>query len=729
VAGSEAPLPVTVNATDVAGNQAQAHASLQIDDAPPQIGSLILVTPGVAGEDGKTWFLGDIGAPDVEVAVPFTDNGSGILSVAIDLVRNDLFGSYSGSLHFAGTIQADGAHFPNIPASAVHGKEGHLRFTVTTTDQVQNSVTFGPNDPRTMIWVDALPPTVAAPHVVYSSATQQPPPCGSGVTFCGRQAGTHLLADDTATVTFDAYDCGVGLQPSTATLTAGTTAGGLKPPIGANEAGAATAGACSNGNPAHHFQLTLNLATLGAVLDPPFDGSGTTLLQLLGDAQDRLQHDGKSAANGGTSGDGLALISLWRWQNQVAGAVATFAGAPALIPGNGGSRKIAVATTGSSGANVFVLQADGSTAWTASTGQALGADVAVGPSGRLYAVSPASASNGYLQIVVPPSSGSTGAAETCTVNNINFGTPPVIVVESGTERAIAASSGHSASGIGNVFTFTENGGSCASAPDFVATGDYAGGISANAPAVFVANSLGFNAENRNGSAFDATTLAPYVTATAPLQSPPAIAPVASAIDPKVRAFFGTTDHKVRAAVPATGATTCAPAVNCWVDDPGFAAQSIANPIPATPVFDGSFIYAADDHGVLYAIAYPGPAGSSWSVDFRAAALLGLPLAPSATLSPPIVVANETALVVRSDGAVALASSATAVSPLVKVSSGTPLSPVVDAHGSGGVAYVADGQGTLWAVQIPLPPLAAGQSAWPRPGRDSCNSRNAVSSCP
>src|SRR5207244_3822613 len=42
--GSEAPLPVTVNAMDVAGNQAQATGTLQIDDAQPQIGPIALIS-------------------------------------------------------------------------------------------------------------------------------------------------------------------------------------------------------------------------------------------------------------------------------------------------------------------------------------------------------------------------------------------------------------------------------------------------------------------------------------------------------------------------------------------------------------------------------------------------------------------------------------------------------------------------------------------------------------
>src|SRR5207302_8709107 len=58
-AGSETPVSFTVTVLDRAGNQATAQGSLQIDDAPPQIGSFTLVSaPKATGEDGKPWFSG-----------------------------------------------------------------------------------------------------------------------------------------------------------------------------------------------------------------------------------------------------------------------------------------------------------------------------------------------------------------------------------------------------------------------------------------------------------------------------------------------------------------------------------------------------------------------------------------------------------------------------------------------------------------------------------------------
>jgi hypothetical protein len=94
----------------------------------------------------------------------------------------------------------------------------------------------------------------------------------------------------------------------------------------------------------------------------------------------------------------------------------------------------------------------------------------------------------------------------------------------------------------------------------------------------------------------------------------------------------------------------------------------------------------------------------------------------------VLLPGQTVLLVRNDGVVALASSS-GFTPLLMVKPlAAPVPPVVDTRGSGGVAYLVDGEGWVTALQIPLAPLAAGPNAWPRPGRDSCNSRNAASSC-
>ncbi|MGZ6125012.1 MAG: hypothetical protein ACXWLR_08625, partial [Myxococcales bacterium] len=90
----------------------------------------------------------------------------------------------------------------------------------------------------------------------------------------------------------------------------------------------------------------------------------------------------------------------------------------------------------------------------------------------------------------------------------------------------------------------------------------------------------------------------------------------------------------------------------------------------------------------------------------------------------------TVLVVQKDGAVKIVSGGS-VSSLLSVASyaAAPPVPAIEAAGSYGLAYVPDGAGWVWAVNLPAPPLQASAVAWPRPGRDSCNSRFAGAPCP
>jgi len=727
-AGAELPLAVTVKAQDVAGNQAQGTGVVQIDDAPPQIGPINLVsTTGVIGEDGNMWFAGGVGAANVEIVVSVTDNGVGVASVALHLHSPDLPG-FTGSLDPAGLQAADGWHF-QLPASGVRGREGRLRFTLTAQDKLQHVATVGPNDPNTLIWVDDKLPSISAPHVNYAGASP-PTACGapdSSSFKCGRQLATspHLLADDTATVTFDAIDCGVGMGSASALpATVSTNAGGPRsvPSAEKNKSNPQ----CANGNKTHHYQFTLDLSALAAVLDPPVDTAGTTLLQLTANARDVLLHAAQSAPNPGTSGDGLALISLWRWKNQVAQTITQPSGSPTLIPGTAGARQIAVGTTlPGSGSNLFVLNADGSPAWSATVASQMAGDLAVGPSGRLYTVSPPascmSPCAATFNIILAPASGSIGTVHACTpTSNVSFGSPPAIIVtSSASERAVVASNAHAAAATSNVFLFEENSGCQADTPALVGVGADYFGITANWPTIFLSTGQGFSSADNNGSTFGAPVA---YNGTVPTLSPPAIA------TSSLRAFFGSTDHTVRSAKQSLCTV-----VSCWVDDPAFPTAAATNPVPFTPVFDAADAYAADDHAVVY--AFPRSSGGpTWTEDFRNPTPPlppPWPSAASATLAPPVLLLGGIVLVVRSDGVVAEASSPGIV-PLLKVGvfgSGQPVAPVLDARGTGAVAYVPDGEGWVWALQLPTSPLAAGPNTWPRPGRDSCNSRNAASSCP
>ncbi len=726
-AGSEAPLAVTVKAQDVAGNQAQGAGTVQIDDAPPQLGTLALVSTGVTGEDAATWFQGGTGAADVEIAIPVTDSGSGVASLALHLDAADLVGGFTGSLDPAGTLASDGWHF-KLPASGVRGREGHLRFTLTALDKLQHATPLGPDDPHTQIQVDALAPTITTPHVVYSSAAPSSAcgPADSATFKCGRQAGTHLLADDNVTVTFDAFDCGVGMgDPQNS---AAATLAGSQSIATADKSKTGTP--CSNGSTdrTHHYAFQLNLGSLGLQYDPPVDTAGTTLVQLTANGVDRFAQATASAANSGASGDGLALVSLWRWRNQVA-AGAQPSGSPALIPGNAGSRQVAFGTTlPGTGANLFVLGPDGTTVWTAQVPQQISGDVATGSSGSVYAVSPqascSSSCSGVLDIIPSPGGGATTATvQACSVANVSFGASPVIAANP--ERAVVVSTAHfGALQTANVFLFQTS--ACNSPEaDLVSAGDFPG-VSASWPSVFLASaSQGFTSADRNGgdSAFNAPSSS-YSGASAPTAAPPALL----GNNPVNAAFFGSLspDDSVRRASMSTCLT-----IPCWTDVGGFTPGAAASSVPYTPVFDSTVLYAADDHGKLYAFNRSSGA-AAWSADLRSAALPApwstLPVAASAIISAPVLLQRATALVVRSDGVVALANSA-GISPLLLVgATAAPAPPAIDSHNGSGVAYLADGDGWVTALQLPVAALAPGQNTWPRPGRDSCNSRNAASQC-
>jgi hypothetical protein len=143
------------------------------------------------------------------------------------------------------------------------------------------------------------------------------------------------------------------------------------------------------------------------------------------------------------------------------------------------------------------------------------------------------------------------------------------------------------------------------------------------------------------------------------------------------------------------------------------------------VFDGTNIWSADDQGVVY----------TWRQD------TGMPLksiALGAAVSSPVLLGvppGGLALIVHRDGGVEILTlTTTTLTALTLVNVGmfaasvTPVPPAIDFRGAGGVAYVPAPQGWVYALQIPQAPMSASASVWPRPGRDSCNSRSAGSPC-
>ena len=142
-------------------------------------------------------------------------------------------------------------------------------------------------------------------------------------------------------------------------------------------------------------------------------------------------------------------------------------------------------------------------------------------------------------------------------------------------------------------------------------------------------------------------------------------------------------------------------------------------LSSAPVFDGAHIYTSDDAGNV----------SSWQ---QAAGSGEWTQALGGVISGPAILqdASGKVLVVQKSGAVKLLGASSAATLLsVAAYSTPPPVPALEASGSYGLAYVPDGAGFVWAIDLPSPPLQASAVAWPRPGRDSCNSRSAGAPCP
>jgi hypothetical protein len=157
----------------------------------------------------------------------------------------------------------------------------------------------------------------------------------------------------------------------------------------------------------------------------------------------------------------------------------------------------------------------------------------------------------------------------------------------------------------------------------------------------------------------------------------------------------------------------------------------------TPLFAGGYAFATDDKGAVQ--AFPLAGGTALTS-----------VTSTAKVSAPLLLGNPTPpanplVVVQSDGRVrALTlSPAPGVDTTILTVGGFPArppTPVADARQSGSVIYVIDGGGCtvspcgpgsswVWALQSDAPPLAASSTSWVRPGRDSCNTRNAQAACP
>jgi hypothetical protein len=676
-AGSEALLPVTVTTVDRAGNAAVSKVSLQIDDAPPVLGAFTLVTAGVAGEDGKTWFVGGASAAPVEIAVPVSDAGSGVGSVVLTLVDTVASGTSLTPLPI-NPSPADGTVHFLVPASAVQGREGHLRFSLTATDAVQHSTTQAASDTNA-IWVDDVPPVVSAATVDLTSAT----PAGvcSGDVTCGRTA-TQLLRDDTAKVSFDVHDCGSGIRGF---QQLGVVAGGSTSLVQAS--GTKTGSACGSAstNQTHHYTVNVSFGTAAASLGSAA-ADGTSLVQLTVIAQDLSAHAAQNAS-------GSARLSHWRWKRTLPAAIT---GAPALLPGTAGARQIAVGTS-AIGNNLFVLGADGSVAWSATLASGIAGDVVTGANGVVYAVSPAASCGiaciGTLNIVTQ------AVTAVCSAPGASFGVQPALATISEQESAVVAATATSASGK-NLWLFSSA--SCQAPSSSAFASDFTG-VSASGTSAFVSHDTGFSSFDLRDLSLTAST-----TITTAAVAPPAVS-LPDAIYASGSSLFRTQQ------------SACSRGAKCWQTGSGFDPATSAAALPFTPVFDGTSIWSSDENGTVY--TWPQAGGGT----------PGFSLTLNSATSAPVLLQDGTALLLQaSDGSLKVVdppSIAPGSLGAYGAVASVPISPVLDVRGSFGVAYVALDGGLLVAVETPAPPLAAGDGVWPRPGRDSCNSRSEGFACP
>jgi len=421
----------------------------------------------------------------------------------------------------------------------------------------------------------------------------------------------------------------------------------------------------------------------------------------------------------------IARLSLWRWKFKLGSSVA--AGSPALRPGTQGSRAVVVGTV-ASGSNLFALGADGTQIWSATLAKDIVGDVAVGQTGTVYASTDAGCNSGSactaVNAVAPPA-GATGTPVTCQANG-TWGASPAVAANGSADLlyAVALSRG---SGANNVYSFSP-GATCTSSSGATVTPvtDDVTGVTLGPGAVFASNSHGFTSLDQSGTGFG--TQVEYDAGNSGFITN--AAPALSADSSRGGAIFGTAggDQKLRRTVRQSSGCGLGGLSACWATASGFTAAAAGSNLPFTPVFDGTTIWTIDDQGVVY----------TWTQQ-NGASVASLDLTEPA--SPPVLLQGGSALVVTTSGLVKLLSlTGSTLSALKLIDFGAAFSgrvpaPVIDCRATtcsgSGVAYVpAQPAGWVYALQLPAAPISASSTVWPRPGHDSCNTRNASESwCP
>jgi hypothetical protein len=782
-AGSEEKIPFTVKARDKAGNETVSAGALQIDDAPPLIGAgFTLVTAGVSGEDGNTWFTGGAHGKDVEVAVPIGDRGAGLLasSLVLTLATADISPGATSTVQGFLPSTSDGTVHFKIPTGVVAGREGRLHFTVAAQDRLGHSIASAQTDARA-IWVDDVPPQVTVSVADYTALSPAwGAVCGqadlvgvSGPFSCGRgpsNGPTHALRDDLVPVKFTVTDCGSGVGGSGGywQLDSG---GQLSTLANASLQTAVTAGSCANGsaNKTHAFLASVDLAAAAPLLAPP-DLDGTSVTTLVTGGADKTGNAARSPGAPNLT-TGHILVRHWRWQAQLGGQPS---GAPALLFAGSPSTASAVRplvvplkATGAAASPPHALEVfdatgkltplslkDGTADVTpiadvvAGSERSLwfGAESAcvsgLGSCSRLWAA--AQVAGSFSSGPCPLDTGTLGALAlringTLTSDQAVSATTAAPV----TEQAALWQATFSSNQVGCKST-------ASAAPNSGVPLLPFSGVAIGGDTAYFSHAQGFLSASLNGGGTGFGSGIPFVDAGGALVLP--AAPSLTPASPRPTPFFGAQDEadapslrKLRRASPSS-ASGGGCGGNCWAPTQGFNESALAAAISHTPVHDASTLFVVDDAGALLAFdqatgAAVGPTGGVAAADSS-----GTP-APQ-PVSPPVLLGSAAlsprpALVVQSDGLVNYVipgnNSAAWQVQVRPFGSGRPLAPLVDVRGTGGVAYVVDGgcppaggacgSGWVWAVQIDSPPLAASSTAWPRPSRDTCNSRHLEAACP
>ena len=789
-ANSEGPVAYSVDAVDSAGNHVDQTGSVLIDGKAPATGSAIVVVnadAGTIGADGRLWFGAGAGTggTDVEIALQATDNGVGVdvAGSTLTVVAGDFDPGqqnvFTGFQPAASAGGPDGSVHFIIHTGITSNREGPLRFNVAIFDKLGNA-----SPPIAgQILIDDLGPEVSVGTVNYSATTPaRTTVCASTVT-CGRgDAGAedHALPDDVVTVLLSVQDCGVGYDLGAGLITE-VLAGAPNTTFVIDSALNATgAGNCTNGstNLRYHFAVQIDLGRYAPLLTA--DASGKSEARAITVGHDQLGGQGFNGDDSTPAGTGGAPIEISRvrWKAVLAGRAT---GDPALIPlvasaDAGTPRNLVVAVDGqtpvtanaNTGLEVFdstgavvsriELTSDG-THFDHATGT-----VAVGHTGSLWiAGTPNSCStalncmsNLWLVRLSQNSSGQTspvlsGCAVSGAVGSlaVRDGVEGVAVETTLASIATAGTQAQSAA----AFTSMFNGALRCNQTDTTFRAGFATttGISVANSNVFVSGQSGFYSLGVTGAGnfalatsqagfSDSSVLIALPAAPALLLSGTAISPYFGAVD----ALANPLQQKLREAAPSV--LSWVPVATAWSD------VDIAKPVAHTPVFDSKWVYTTDNQGTLQLTSI------AVGTNKKVVTVTSPPVSTSGSgtqlVSAPVLVTGNTtgssALTVQANGIVNLVSLVPANgggSPKIASSQATvgpfpaamPPTPVLDARGSGSVAYVIDGgdcpvtglcgTAAVWALQLDKAPVAASASTWPRPGHDSCNSRQAEGTCP